>query len=188
MAKIVVALTGASGSIFALELLKLTKSMDVEVHGLISAAGEKVLGLECGLKRDDLPGVDSWFDVSDFTAPMASGSCGYEAMAVLPCTMGSLSAIACGSSINLIHRAADVMLKERRPLVLGVRESPLNRIHLENMLKAHDAGATIMPPVAAFYHRPKSLTEMARDYACRVLTALGLEVEEMRCWQGGCDV
>lgn len=183
--KIILAVTGASGSLYALEFLQLLQGLEVEVHLLLSDAGQRVLQFELGLTREDLaPYVRQWHDVHDFAAPMSSGSSGFAAMAVLPCTMGSLAAIAHGICGNLIHRAADVMLKEGRPLVLAVRETPLNRTHLSNMLKAHEAGAIICPPMPAFYLRPQSLEEMARGYAGRVAQLIGLEVVGVPCWQG----
>jgi len=112
--KIILAVTGASGSIYVVEFLKIMKALDVEVHGIISEAGEKVLGLEMDMKPKELDTVAAWYDVNDFTAPMASGSSKYAGMAVLPCTMGSLAAIANGYANNLIHRAADVTLKEKK--------------------------------------------------------------------------
>ncbi|MBA3004307.1 MAG: UbiX family flavin prenyltransferase [Desulfurivibrio sp.] len=185
MKKIVLAITGATGAVYALEFLKICKGLEVEVHGLLSEAGEQVLGLELGMSRADLdPYVTRWHDVHDFAAPMSSGSSEFSGMAVLPCTMGSLAAIANGVCGNLIHRAADVMLKERRPLVLAVRETPLNKTHLLNMLKAHEAGGIICPPMPALYHRPRSIEEMARHYAGRVAGLLGIEVEDLPRWQG----
>ncbi len=184
MKKIIVAITGASGSIYAQEFLQLVAGEDVEVHGLISSAGSKVLGLELGLDVSELTGVTAWYDSADFTSPMASGSAGYDAMAILPCSMGTLAAIAGGLSQNLIHRAADVMLKERLPLVLAVRETPLNRTHLKNMLAVHDAGATICPAMPALYHQPDSISTMARNFAARIAGLVGVEVEYPR-WQGG---
>jgi 4-hydroxy-3-polyprenylbenzoate decarboxylase len=185
MKKIVLAITGATGAVFALEFLEICRTHGVEVHGLLSEAGEQVLRLELGMSRDDLaPYAARWHDVRDFAAPMSSGSSDFSGMAVLPCTMGSLAAIANGVCGNLIHRAADVMLKERRPLVLAVRETPLNRTHLANMLKAHEAGAVICPPMPALYHRPRSIQEMARLFAGRVSGLLGIEVEDMPRWQG----
>jgi len=185
MKKIVLAITGATGAVYALEFLKLCKGLEVEVHGLLSEAGEQVLGLDLGMSRADLdPYVTRWHDVHDFAAPMSSGSSEFSGMAVLPCTMGSLAAIANGVCGNLIHRAADVMLKERRPLVLAVRETPLNKTHLLNMLKAHEAGGIICPPMPALYHRPRSIEEMARHYAGRVAGLLGIEVEDLPRWQG----
>ena len=185
MKKIVLAITGATGAVYALEFLKICHSLDVEVHGILSEAGAQVLGLELGMSREDLaPYVARWHDVHDFAAPMSSGSSEFSGMAVLPCTMGSLAAIANGVCGNLIHRAADVMLKERRPLVLAVRETPLNKTHLLNMLKAHEAGGIICPPMPALYHRPQSIEEMARQYAGRVAGLLGIEVEDLPRWQG----
>ena len=185
MKKIVLAITGATGSVYALEFLKICKGLEVEVHGLLSEAGEQVLKLELGMSRTDLdPYVAGWHGVHDFAAPMSSGSSDFSGMAVLPCTMGSLAAIANGVCGNLIHRAADVMLKERRPLVLAVRETPLNRTHLTNMLKAHEAGAIICPPMPALYCRPRSIEEMAHLFAGRVAELLGVEVEDLPRWQG----
>jgi flavin prenyltransferase len=128
------------------------------------------------------PWVTRWHDCKDFTAPMASGSSQFDAMLVLPCTMGTLAAVANGISGNLIHRAADVMLKEGKPLVLAVRETPLNRVHLQNMLKAQEAGAIIYPAMPSFYHRPADLTEMARAFAGRLCDRLGIPVEGMKRW------
>lgn len=180
--KVVVAITGASGMLYARELLAILAAADVEVHAIISEAGEQVLGLELGMGPADFPQV-RWWGIKQFTAPMASGSARFQAMAVVPCTMGTLAAIASGLSTNLIHRAADVMLKERRRLVLAVRETPFNRTHLQNMLAVHDAGATICPAMPSFYQNPHSLLEMARTYASRVAETLGLEVDYPR-WQG----
>lgn len=180
--KVVIAVTGASGMIYVRELFALLAESDVEVHGIISEAGEQVLDLELGLRPGDL-GEVTWWGIRQFTAPMASGSAPFQAMAVLPCTMGTLAAIAGGLSANLIHRAADVMLKERRRLVLAVRESPLNRTHLQNMLCVHDAGATICPAMPSMYQKPQSIDEMARNYAARLVESLGLVVDYPR-WQG----
>ncbi len=182
--RIIVAVTGATGTLYAVEFLKLLAAAEVEVHGIVSDAGRQVMGLEMNLCPEDLtPYVTRWHEVHDFTAPMASGSSRFDAMVVLPCTMGSLAAIAAGITSNLIHRAADVMLKEKKPLLLAVRETPLNRTHLKNMLAAHDAGALICPPMPGFYHKPKSLEEMARAYAGRLGDLLGLELAGTPRWQ-----
>ncbi|MEN8256718.1 MAG: UbiX family flavin prenyltransferase [Thermodesulfobacteriota bacterium] len=180
--KIIVAITGASGMMYAKELLAILDGTDVEIHAIISEAGEQVLKLELGMQKSDFPRV-RWWDIKQFTAPMASGSARFQAMAVVPCTMGTLAAIASGLSTNLIHRAADVMLKERRKVVLSVRETPFNRTHLQNMLAVHDAGATICPAMPSMYQKPQSIEEMARNYASRVVETLGLEVDYPR-WQG----
>ena len=181
--RFILAITGASGSLYAFEFLKIMHNLDAEVHSIISEAGRQVMGLELGLGPQDLDEyVARWYDVQDFAAPMSSGSSLFEAMIVLPCTMGTLASIANGISRNLIHRAADVTLKERRPLLLAVRETPLNRTHLHNMLKAHEAGATICPPMPSFYNQPHSIEEMARVFAGRLATLLGLEVADQPRW------
>jgi 4-hydroxy-3-polyprenylbenzoate decarboxylase len=183
--KIILAITGASGSLYAVRFLQLMHSADVEVHGIISTAGRLVLRHELGVTPEDLQDlVAKWHAVDDLAAPMSSGSSMFDAMLVLPCTMGSLGAIANGVAKNLIHRAADVMLKERKPLLLAVRETPFNRIHLENMLKVHDAGALLCPPMPSFYHHPASIEEMAGFFAGRLADLLGIEVNGMKRWQG----
>lgn len=182
--RIILGITGATGSLYAVEFLQLMATTGVAVDAVISASGEKVLQLETGLTPQGLPGVDRWFGAHDFTAPMASGSCRYEAMVVLPCTMGTLAAVANGSSRNLIHRAADVTLKERRRLVLAVRETPFNRVHLLNMLKADEAGAVICPAMPSFYHKPGSIAELARAFAGRVCDLIGFDLPGTPRWQG----
>jgi len=181
--KILVAVTGASGMLYLRAFLdQCGRHPDLEVHGICSESGAKVLRLEEGVAPPELAAVSHWFGADDFTAPPASGSSDYQAMIVLPCSMGTLSAIASGLSINLIHRSADVMLKERRRLVLAVRETPLNRNHLKNMLAAHDAGAVICPPMPSFYLKPVDLAEAAQFYAWRVLDQIGIEVADRRRW------
>lgn len=178
------AITGASGAIYAREFLEIMTGCGVEVHGLISPTAEKVLSLEEGIGFEDLPAVSRWYRVDDFTAPMASGSSGYDAMVVLPCSMGTLAAIASGYSGNLIHRAADVVLKEKKKLILAVRETPFNRNHIRNMLAAHDAGAVIWPAMPAFYHNPADLKDMAFHFSGRLAEHLDLKVEGLSRWQG----
>ena len=182
--RIILGITGASGMLYCLELLEILRHEEVEVHGIISRAGAQVLSLEQGMEPGELPGVHTWHDRRDFTAPAASGSSPYDAMVILPCTTGTLAAVAAGLSTNLIHRAADVTLKERRPLLLAVREMPFNRTHLTNMLALHDAGAVICPPVPAFYQHPKTLSAMARNYAGRLCDLLGIRVRDLPRWQG----
>lgn len=184
MHKILIAITGASGSIYAQKMLALLKDKEVEVHGIISAAGRQVLQWEIGLDPGQLKGVDHWYEVDNLAAAPASGSAGFEAMVVIPCTMGTLGAIANGLSINLIHRAADVMLKERKKLLLAVRETPFNRTHLQNMLQAEQAGAVLFPCMPALYNRPRSLDEMADNFAARICEFIGFPVAAMPRWQG----
>ena len=123
----------------------------------------------------------------DVGASIASGSYAVDAMIVIPCTMGALASIATGMSDDLISRAADVMLKEGRKLILCVRDTPFNRIHLENMLRAQQAGAVIMPVVPAFYFKPKSIDEIVTQYVCRVLARAGLPHEKMYRWSGSAE-
>lgn len=180
--KLLLAVTGASGMLYLRAFLEVIAASGLEVHGICSASGLKVLRMEEGIAPAELPGISRWFAEDDFTAPPASGSSRYRGMAVLPCSMGTLAAIAAGLSINLIHRAADVMLKERRPLVLAVRETPFNRNHLQNMLAAHDAGAVICPPMPAHYLRPSTLQEAAETWAWRLADQLGIEVAGRKRW------
>lgn len=168
--------------LFLTSLLNVLKNEPVIVHGICSSSGRKVLQLEEHLVPENIEGVDKWFDEKDFAAPPASGSACYDGMVVLPCTMGTLAAIANGFSMNLIHRSADVMLKERKKLLLAVRETPFNRTHMENMMKVHDAGGMIIPPMPAYYFKPQSLEEAADTFAWKVAAKLGIQVKEAKHW------
>lgn len=181
---LVVAVTGASGMLYARELFAYLDSCpDLEVHAVASEAGEQVLRLELGLDLKELVGPRAIVHRSnDFAAPLASGSFRARGMVIIPCTMGTLGAIAQGQSRNLIHRAAEVMLKERRPLLLVVRETPLSLVHLRNLLAAAEAGATIFPAMPGFYHKPRDLTELARNFVGRLLDHLGLEHDLCKRW------
>lgn len=184
--RIILGITGATGMLYVPAFLQMLEQQQIEVHGIISEAGRKVLQFEQGISPEQLPAVARWFAHDDFFAPPASGSTRYDAMVVLPCSMGSLAAIARGFCGNLLHRCADVTLKERRPLILAVRETPLNRTHLSNMLAAHDAGAIICPPMPSFYHHPKGLDDLTRHYAARLCDLLGVPVtdSDVGRWQG----
>jgi 4-hydroxy-3-polyprenylbenzoate decarboxylase len=182
--QIILAITGATGMLYVTAFLDLLAGQDVVVDAMISDSGRKVLRLEQGMAAEDLPGIRNWFAVNDFTALPASGSARYDGMVILPCTTGTMAAIAAGFSGNLIHRAADVSLKERRPLLLAVRETPLNRTHLSNMLCLHDAGAIICPPMPSFYLQPAGLEEMAHQFAGRVCDQLGILINGLPRWQG----
>lgn len=181
--RIILAITGASGTLYAIEFLKILQEMDVEIHGILSDSGRQVMQIETGLQPDDLNKyVTKWHDAHNFAAPMSSGSALFDAMVVLPCTMGTLASIANGISGNLIHRAADVTLKEKRPLLLATRETPLNRTHLQNMLKVQEAGAIICPPMPSFYHKPKTLEDIALAFAGRICDLLGFSVKNLPRW------
>ncbi len=188
--KILIAITGASGMLFLPPFLQLLekKKNSIVIHGICSESGVQVLQHEEMIAPQNLPGVTKWFAIDDFAAAPSSGSSGYDAMIVLPCSMGTLAAIASGLSQNLIHRAADVMLKERKKVILAVRETPLNRTHLQNMLKAHDAGAIIFPTMPGYYLKPKTLKEAALFYAWRLADHLGIVVDDRKKWEGGSDV
>lgn len=180
--KILLGVTGASGMLFLRAFLESFSKMDITIHGICSSSGEKVLKMEQSLIPQDLPVVSKWFDVNDIAASPASGSSDYTSMVILPCTMGTLASIAGGMSINLIHRAADVVLKERKRLVLAVRETPLNRTHLLNMLAVHDAGATLCPTMPSYYLKPKSLEEAAQTYAWRLADQIGIDIPNRKRW------
>jgi 4-hydroxy-3-polyprenylbenzoate decarboxylase len=191
---ITLAVTGASGSLFAREMLRALEA-DARVghvNFICSDSGLRVVAEELGLGgRNDLPrqllGTEArkthLLHNQDIGANIASGSYPTDAMIVLPCSMGTLAKIAQGLASKLIERAADVCLKERVPLVLCVRETPLNRIHLRNMSLAAEAGATIYPLIPAFYNRPDTLDEIARQFVYRVLKHIGLPQKGAYVWK-----
>ena len=185
MKKILVAVSGASAMIYLQSFLELLEGEDIIVHGICSESGAKVLELEHGSVAADLPAVSKWFDCKDFAAAPASRSAGYDAMVVIPCSMGTLAAIASGITSNLIHRSADVLLKERKKLILVTRETPLNRTHLKNMLAAHDAGAVICPPHPGFYLKPDNLQDAAMTFSWRLGDQLDLVMKDRKRW--GCS-
>ena len=180
--QVILAITGATGMLYIPPFLRILQQNKVRVHAIISDAGRKVLDLEMGVDPSALTSVERWFEIDDFTAPTASGSSLYDAMIILPCTVGTLGAIAGGICNNLIHRTADVTLKERRPLIIAVRETPLNRTHLNNMLALTDAGAVIFPPMPSFYHNPASIEDMAAHFAGRICDHLKIDVPDMKRW------
>jgi len=181
------AITGASGSAFGVAALKrLSANSAVEQVALLPSPTGKGCRLdETGLPPTALAALPkvSLRDERDLGADIASGSYRHDGMAILPCSAGALGRIASGVSETLVSRAADVSLKERRPLVLCLRETPLNRIHLENMLRLHDAGAIVMPIMPGFYSAPKSLDDLFDTFATRVLDQLGLSEPDSRRWK-----
>ena len=189
-----VAITGASGAILGRELLCALEADErvTRVHFVASENSLRVLAEELGISgRNDLlekllgatPKKIVQHADADIGAPIASGSHPSDGMIVLPCSMGTLAAIALGLANSLIARAADVTLKERRPLILCVRETPFNRIHLRNMTLAAEAGATIFPCIPAYYANPKSSSEMAKEFAYRVLAHIGLPQPGSYVWK-----
>jgi len=190
-----IATTGASGSIFLRQLL-LAIDRDTRIQSanfIASDSALRVMAEELGLRgRNNL--VSQLLGHSsrkihqqanaDIGANVASGSYQADAMVVLPCSVGTLARIANGVASHLIERAADVTLKEKRPLVLCIRETPLNKIHIRNMYRAADAGATIFPLIPAYYFRPATLDQMAHEFACRVLAHIGLPQKDAYRWKG----
>ncbi|MEW5771975.1 MAG: UbiX family flavin prenyltransferase [Thermodesulfobacteriota bacterium] len=174
--RIVLAVTGASGMPYALTLARaLSATPGVELHCIVSDAARTVLEVETDAGPDAFSGLAArTYGQDDLAAPPASGSWRHDGMVVCPCSMASLAAVARGLGSNLVHRAADVCLKERRPLVLVPRETPLSRIHLENMLAAHAAGAHIAPACPGFYHRPQTVQDLCDHLAARVLDLLAI--------------
>jgi flavin prenyltransferase len=194
---VTVGVTGASGAILAQKTLLLLEedSRVARVHLVVTEAGQRLLMEELSISSGDLKQLPSRIlgrattkieilPNKDVGASIASGSYAVDSMIVIPCSMNTLGAIANGVSEDLVARAADVMLKENRKLILCVRDTPFNRVHLENMLCAQQAGAVIMPAVPAFYHHPKTIDDLVAQYVCRVLAQIGLPQEKMYRWTG----
>ena len=195
MKRLIVGITGASAGIYGVRLLEvLTQHEDIEVHLTISASGARALSEELQLEVDldnfeleSLIGVSShrvvYHHESDIAASIASGSFRTEGMIVVPCSMGSLAAIANGISRNLIQRAADVCIKERRKLVLVPRETPLSSIHLENMLKLSRMGVCILPAMPGFYHFPKDVDDLLNFVVTKILDQFGIDAKLIQRWK-----
>ena len=184
--RLIVAITGASGSVFGVRLLQALQTMgDIETHLLITDAGVINLQQELNLSRQDVEKLATVVhDVSNIGASIASGSFRTEGMIVAPCSVKTLASIAHGFSDNLVSRAADVILKERRRLILMVRETPFNLIHLRNMVAVTEAGAIVFPPLPALYHRPQTIDEMVDHTIGHVLALCGLPNQRTPSWTG----
>jgi 4-hydroxy-3-polyprenylbenzoate decarboxylase len=193
--ELVVALTGASGAVYGLALVRALAAAGRRVHAVVSAGGARVLREECGVSVNpkapdpaalapELAGSIVPHSVEDYGASIASGSYPLGGMAVCPCSMGTLARIAAGTAENLVTRAADVCLKERRPLVLVPRETPLSAIHLRNMLSLQRAGATILPAAPGFYHRPRTIDDLVRFVVARAMEQLGVAQDLVEPWRG----
>ena len=180
--KVIVAVTGASGTIYAESFLKAAKDHDIETHLIITESGEKVAKHELG-GIDGLVGLaNAVYDNKDLLAGIASGSHDVDAMVIVPCSMKSVSAVAHGFADNLVTRAADVQLKEGRPLILVPRETPLHAIHLENMAKLARMGAVILPAMPGFYHDPKNVQDLVDFITGKILDRLGKKNSLYRRW------
>lgn len=181
--RLIVGLSGASGVIYGVRLLESLRNLSVEAHLVMSKSAEVTLAYETDLKVSDVQALaDVWYSAGDMGAALSSGSFRTLGMVVAPCSMRSLAEIAGGVTTSLLTRAADVVLKERRRLVLMVRETPLHSGHLRNMLSVSEMGAIIAPPVPAFYARPANLDEMIDQTVGRVLDLFDLESDDVRRW------
>jgi len=183
--RVVVGITGATGAVYALRLLQRLAEIDAETHLVLTPAGVLNAHHELGLDRGALEALaHRAYNPADIGAAIASGSFHSDAMIVAPCSMRSLAAIAHGLSDNLLTRAADVILKERRRLVLMVRETPFNLAHLRNMTLVTEMGGVIFPPLPAFYHRPQTIADMVDDTVERVLDLIGIIGAAPKSWGG----
>ena len=185
IARVVVGITGATGAVYAVRLLERLRAAGRETHLVVSSAGVLNAHHELGLNRSALEALaDVAYAPGDVGAAIASGSFATDAMVVVPCSMKTLAAVALGLSDNLLARAADVTLKERRRLVLMVRETPFNLAHLRNMTSVTEMGGVIFPPLPAFYHRPQSIDDLVNDTVERVLSMLGVSGAAPKSWPG----
>jgi len=184
--RIIIGISGASGAILGLRLLeKLRRRPDAEIHLILTRSAEKTLHLETGKLATDLkPLAHQWHPVDNIGSPLASGSYLTDAMVIAPCSIHTMSAIATGLTDNLLTRAADVVLKERRKLILVVRETPLHLGHLRSMAAVTEMGAIVAPPVMAFYSKPQSVMDMVDYSVDRVLDLLGIPDPDARRWGG----
>ncbi len=183
--RVVVGITGASGAIYGVRLLERARALGVQTHLVATPAGILNVHHELGLDRSALEALATQaHSPGDVGACIASGSFATDAMVIAPCTMKTLAAVALGMGDNLLTRAADVTLKERRRLVLMVRETPFNLAHLRNMTAVTEMGGIVFPPLPAFYHRPQSIDELVNETVERVLALLHIEQAHPQEWQG----
>jgi len=183
LTKMVVAISGATGAIYGIKLLEELNNAKIETQLIISDSAKKTIELETDYSLADIEEMASYqFPYGDIAAPPASGSFLHQGMVIAPCSMKTLSAIANGYADNLITRAADVTIKERRKLILLVRETPLSPIHLENMLKLARLGVIIMPPVPSFYQHPKTIEDTMKQIIGRIFDQLGIENSLVKRW------
>ncbi|HDI13110.1 MAG: hypothetical protein DRN83_02315 [Hadesarchaea archaeon] len=182
---LIVAITGSSGVVYGVRLLEVCRMLGIETDLILSRPAEPILELELGMRSDEVRKLASRnYLPDDMTAPAASGSYAVDGMVVAPCSMKTLGAIASGVTGDLISRAADVMLKQDRRLVLVPRETPLDLIHLENMVKLRRAGAIVLPATPAFYHGPGKISDLVDFIVGRILEMFGVEHKLYRRWEG----
>jgi 4-hydroxy-3-polyprenylbenzoate decarboxylase len=183
--RLIVAITGATGAIYGVRLLERLRAAGVDTHLVISRWGARTLLHETSWSREQVAALAAaTYAPADMGAVISSGSFRTDGMIIAPCSAKTLAAIAHGYGDNLVHRAADVILKERRKLVLAVREAPLSEIHIENMLKLARMGAVILPPMPAFYNHPQTIDDIVDHTVARILDQFGIEVPEAMRWAG----
>jgi len=180
--RIAVGVTGASGAVYGYTLIKALHDLGVEVHAVYTDMGKKVLAYECEYSLEHIKKYAVVHDNADLFAPLASGSFKMNGMVVVPCSMNTLGALANASGRDLLTRAADVTIKERRKLVVVPRETPMTSIHLENMLKLSQAGAVIMPAAPGFYHKPETIEDIVTFMAGKILDILDIEHTLFKRW------
>ena len=183
---LIIGISGASGAIYGIRLLEILQKINIATHLILSRAAERTIELETDYAVDQVKKMATvCYDLDDIAAPVSSGSFkGTRGMVILPCSIKTLSALANSFNVNILIRAADVTLKERRRLVVAVRETPLHRGHLELMLRLTDMGAILFPPVPAFYHRPRDLEDIIRHSIGKILDLFDIEVPDFKRWAG----
>ena len=183
--KILLSITGATGAIYGIRLLEALKNTEHHVSLILSRWAETTILTETAYTPEEVKGLaDAVYDEEDLAAAVSSGSYGVDATIIAPCTVKTLAGVANGYSDNLIVRCADVALKERKPLILMVRETPLSLIHLRNMTAVTEAGGIIVPPVPAFYHQPESIDDIVNQSVGKVLDLLKIPHDLFRRWEG----
>jgi 4-hydroxy-3-polyprenylbenzoate decarboxylase len=183
--RLVVGISGGSGVIYGIRLLEVLKQRKIETHLIVTAAGRETIRLETDYKISEVESLASEnYRIADFASKLSSGSFRTDGMVVIPASMKTIGGIASGYADNLLLRAAEVTLKERRPLVLVPRETPLTLIHLENLVKVAKAGAIVLPAMPAFYHKPKTIEELVDHVVGKVLDIIGIEHKLYKRWEG----
>ncbi|QQK81032.1 UbiX family flavin prenyltransferase [Salicibibacter cibi] len=180
--RIIVGVTGASGSLYAYTLIRTLHQLGIETHVIATKTGEKVLQYECGVNINDMKQFAEVHDDSNLFAPVASGSFKTDGMVIVPCSMNTLGAIANGIGDTLVTRAANVAMKEKRNLIIVPREAPFHLIHLQNMTKLAEANVSIMPASPGFYHQPKEIWELINFIVSRILDALNIDHKLIERW------
>ncbi|MDH4127528.1 MAG: UbiX family flavin prenyltransferase [Spirochaetota bacterium] len=182
--RVLLGITGASGSILCITLIKILKELEIDVLLTATKNGIKVCEFETNIKINDFVKSNSiqYYDIDDLFSPPSSGTFKLDAVVVIPCSMGTLSRIAQGTSSNLLERSADVALKEKKKLILSPRETPINSIHLENMLKLSRMGVVIIPPSIAFYTKPKTVDDIINFQVGKILDQLGVDHTLFNRW------